>query len=403
MKKNIILTIIFSLFFIATIAAKGKVIVIKGQITDLKTGEAIPFVNLGVAGTYIGAASNMDGFYEVKIPQKYAKRKLQISAVGYATIKKDIEKIDRTRPMNIRLESKIFNIGEVEVVEKSKLLYTYIKKAVKRISKNYLQTPFNYDMYYREELSQNKKMTQRREVAVSLYDNKGYKRGDAYQVFKERGYKFLEVRRNFENKTLADGSTQLDELLGMDIVRVRGNVLNLDNIDEYNLKLEGETELEGDKVWIISYNNPTPSLSSSGDYYVKSYKGKLYIKQKDFAVVKNITQVGATNYSEQGRSFYVDTKRQKLFPQDIRYSFTTVYKSFMGYYYLSYISYTRDDRWIDKISAKPTMKHLEAELLITDLETFKPTLIEKRSYYENKPYNEDFWKSYNIIRDRIKH
>lgn len=403
MIKRISLVLLFFVWlFTTSLWAKPNVIVVKGRITDTKTQEAIPFVNLGVAGTYVGAASNMEGFFEVKIPHQYAKRILQISAVGYGTIKKEIATIDTSKPMNIQMQSVAFEIGEVEIVEKSRQLYNYIKKAVKRIPKNYLQTPFNYDMYYRGELSKNGKMTRRREAAVRLYDNKGYERGNAYQVFKERGYDFLEVRRNFENETLADGSTHLDELLEMDIVRVRGNVLNSDEIDEYNLKLDGETEFEGDKVWVIAYDNPTPTLSSSGDYYVKSYKGKLYVKQKDFAIVKNVLEVEATNYSSQGRSFYVDTKRQPLFPQKISYSVTTVYKNFMGYYYLSYVSYIRNDVWRDKVSTKPVKIHQEAELLVTDLESFNPIPIEKRAYYENKPYNEEFWKSYNIIRDKEK-
>lgn len=392
-------TVLCCLLF-STFALAQDVISVTGKVLDKKTGEAIPFVNIGLVGTYIGAASNIDGFYELKIPQEYKDKEIEISAVGYSTVKETVSNAAKLKTLNIELEPMAFEVGEVEVLGESRLQHTRIKKAVENISKNYLQTPFNYDMYYRGELKSGGDVLRLREAAVRLYDNKGYKRGDAYQVFKERGYDFLEVRKNFENETLADGSTYLDELLEMDIVRVRGNVLNLNQIDDYKLTLEGETEYQGDKIWIIAYENPNPSLSSTGDYYVKTYKGKLYINQKDYAVVKNTLEVTATNYSTQGRSFYVEESRQQYLPREISYKVTTTYKKHINYYYLSYISYEREHSWVSKATGEKKQESITAELLVTKIDTFKPQVIERRAYYENKPFNEEFWKTYNIIKDR---
>lgn len=388
-----------SLLFVVGIEAKD-IISFSGKIIDKKTKEPMPFVNMGVLGTYLGAATNIDGLYELKIPSKYKGREIQISSVGYKTIKMAIDSIANNSEVNFEMESTIFNIDEVEVTAKSRLQYTRVKKAIVNIKDNYLQMPYNYDMYYREELLRNEKVERLRESAVRLYDDKGYERGNAFQVFKERGYEFLEVRKNFENETLADGSTHLDELLEMDIVRVRGNVLNLDKIDEYELNLEGETEFEGDKVWIIAYRHPNPSLATTGDYYVSKYSGKLYIIQKNYAIVRNVSEIVATNYSPQGRSFYVAEKRQKQRPKSIAYTATTNYKSHLGYYYLSNISLERKHIWADKISGDEIKEQLNAELLVTEVNTFNPKPIERRAYYENKPYDAKFWEHYNIIRDR---
>lgn len=398
--QKIKIILVSCLVFCSFVVAAQDVIVITGKVTDKKTGEAIPFVNVGVTKTYIGAATNMDGFYELKIPVRHKDKFVEISAVGYSTVKEAVEDIAKKKTLDIELEPMAFSVGEVEILAESRLQYTRVKKAVENIARNYLQTPFNYDMYYRGELKDADSIVRLREAAVRLYDNKGYKRGNAYQVFKERGYDFIEVRKNFENETLADGSTYLDELLEMDIVRVRGNVLNLNQIDDYKLTLEGETAYEGDKIWIIAYENPKPSLASSGDYYVKSYRGKLYIKQKDFAIVKNVMEVTARNYSKQGRSFYVEEGRQKYLPRTIKYTVTTTYKKHMDYYYLSYISYERTHNWVSKATGENKKERIHAELLVTKIDTFNPEVIERRAYYENKPYNESFWKSYNIIRDR---
>lgn len=400
--QKIKIVFVIGLMIFASTAVAEDVIFVTGKVTDKKTGEAIPFVNIGVTGTYTGAATNMDGFYELRISPQHKNKTIEISAVGYSTAKESVANVAKLKTLNIELVPMAFEVGEVEVLAESRLQYTRVKKAIGAIAQNYLQTPFNYDMYYRGELKTGDSVLQLREAAVRLYDNRGYKRGDAYQVFKERGYEFLEVRKNFENKTLADGGTYLDELLEMDIVRVRGNVLNLNQIDDYRLSLEGETEYEGDKVWIIAYENPKPSLAATGDYYVKTYKGKLYIKQRDYAIVQNTMEVMASNYSPQGRSFYVEEDRQKYLSRNIRYEVTTTYKKHMDYYYLSYISYQRMHDWVSKATGEKKQESIVAELLVTKIDTFKPEVIARRAYYENKPYNEAFWKSYNIIKDREK-
>ncbi len=246
----------------------------------------------------------------------------------------------------------------------------------------------------------NDSLTKLREAAVRIYDDKGYERADAYQVFKERGYKFLQVRKNFQSLSLYDGASYLDELLEMDIVRGRGNILNADNVNFYDLKLDKITEYENDSIWVISYKSKRPTLSTTGDYYAISYSGKIYIKVKDFAVVKNETQVVTSNYSPQGRSFYVNENRQKWQPLAVKYNFTVIYKQHEDKYYLSYVNCNRQHQLQNKTTNKIKSETIKTEMVITKINTKNPEIIAKRAYYEDMPYNKKFWESYNIISDR---
>ena len=379
---------------------KTKLIRIVGKLTNDKNNESIPFANVGVIGSYIGAATNMDGVFELKIPGSLVDETIQASAVGYSTFSNSVKNCMQEDTLRIELTPKNYSIAEVEVTAQSLVLKKRIKTAIERIPENYLQTPFNYDVYYRSEKFENNELNRLREAAVRIYDDKGYQRADAYQVFKERGYKFLQVRKNFENSSLADGSTYLDELLEMDIVRGRGNILNSDHIDFYDLTLEQITEYENDSIWVIGYKSKRPILSNTGDYYAKEYSGKIYIKIKDFAVIKNETHVVASNYSSQGRSFYVNEKRQKWKPLKIEYDFSVTYKQHSGRYYLSYVNYKRHHEVEDKKTEKITSTDINTEMLITKINTSNPEIIEQRAYYENMPYDKKFWESYNIIFDR---
>jgi len=207
------------------------------------------------------------------------------------------------------------------------------------------------------------------------------------------------VRKNFENNSLADGSTNLDELLEMDIVRSRGNILNKNHLNFYELSLDRVTEYENDSVWVIAYKSKKPILSNTSDYYATSYSGKIYIKLKDYSVIKNETHVVASNYSPQGRSFYVNPERQEWKPLKIEYDFSSTYKEHFGYYYLSYVDYKRHHELVNKTSEEHKELDIHAEMLITKIITTKPEVIENRAYYEDMEYDENFWDNYNIIFD----
>ena len=403
MIKKIIFTLFILTHVLGTIQAQeedqSKTIRIIGQLTNAANQQAIPFANIGVIDTYIGAATNFDGYFELKVPGKYADKNIQISAVGFTTYNSSLKECSEVDTLRIHLKPVNYKIAEVEVTAQSLVLIKMLKNAIDRIPDNYLQTPFNYDIYYRAEKSKDKKLERKREAAIRIYDDKGYVRENAYQVFKERSYRFLQVRKNFENNSLADGSTYLDELLEMDIVRSRGNILNKNHLNFYDLSLERVTEYENDSIWVIAYKSKRPLLSNTSDYYATSYSGKIYIKLKDFSVIKNETHVVASNYSPQGRSFYVNPERQEWKPIKIEYDFSSTYKEHFGYYYLSYVDYRRHHELENKTTGEKKILDTNAEMLITKIITTNPEVIENRAYYENMEYDKNFWDNYNIIFD----
>ena len=401
MKKKFLLFQLFTLIISIGFSAE-KIILIKGKIIDKSTQEAIPYANIGVLDSYIGNASNLDGDFEVKIPSKYKDRKIQVSAVGYKTFFILVSEAEQKDFLLIELAPQNYKLQVIEIVSESKVYMKVLKTAIHKLNDNYLQTPFNYDVYYKEEKKVNNKLEILRQAAVKIYDNNGYRRGNTYTVFKERTYKFLQVKKNFESNSLLSGSTSLDDLLEMDIVRVRGNVLDSNYLAFYDFKLDKITSYDNDSIWVIDYESKKPSLSSTGDYYADSYKGKIYINQKDFAVVKNETWASSKNYSKLGRSFYVNEKRQIWKPIKIDYHFTVIYKKHDLHYYLSYVNYERHHDLKHKDNSQKKTEELHTEMVINKIITKKPEEINKRSYYENIKYNKRFWKNYNFIVDRKK-
>ncbi len=113
--KIIITTFLLFLFPLALLAqTTGK---IAGVITDKRTGEPIPGVNVYLEGTSLGASTDADGFYSIlNVPA--GDYTLKVSYVGYkdVTIKNVHVSVGLTTEMNIQLEETALELQEQIVV-----------------------------------------------------------------------------------------------------------------------------------------------------------------------------------------------------------------------------------------------------------------------------------------------
>src|SRR5215216_5654143 len=63
---------------------------IKGKIMDVQTKKGIPFVNIQLKQLNVGTATNSSGDFVFRIPNSNATDTLNISCVGYKTLKKPL-------------------------------------------------------------------------------------------------------------------------------------------------------------------------------------------------------------------------------------------------------------------------------------------------------------------------
>lgn len=96
---------------------------IAGQITDAVSGEPLPFVNVIILGTTLGAASDIDGYYSIlNIPP--GTYEVKASAIGYnATTVTNVQvSIDLTTNVDFQLTETSLELGEDVVVVATKPL-----------------------------------------------------------------------------------------------------------------------------------------------------------------------------------------------------------------------------------------------------------------------------------------
>lgn len=125
MKRNLLLTLLFVFSFVIAIKAAtveevtpDSKSVIKGNISDAKTGEPLIGVSIFVPGTVIGASSDLDGNFFIELdPGKYT---LKMTLVGYEEVTIPDLIVSRGKALNIqqKLIEDSQMLGEVVVVAK---------------------------------------------------------------------------------------------------------------------------------------------------------------------------------------------------------------------------------------------------------------------------------------------
>lgn len=95
----------------ASVVAQGQRITVSGTVTDGTTGDAMPGVNIIVAGTTIGAMTDINGSFSVTVQSEESE--LSVTFIGY---KPQTIKIGKQRQLKISLVLDSKTLDDVVVV-----------------------------------------------------------------------------------------------------------------------------------------------------------------------------------------------------------------------------------------------------------------------------------------------
>jgi len=374
--KNVKSVLVFILLSVG-VAATAQTIDIKGRIVDAETNKPVEFANIGVVGTYLGTASDFDGYYNLSVGEEFVKYKVQISAVGYQVKEFTVDELYVLNNEPIKLFPQTYGIQQVEVKADSKRLYGIIKTAANVIEDSYEDT-YGAHVYFNQSI--NKEKT---EAVIAYGDRAGYGDRSLVSAYDKRQYKVEEARRNYEVTPLKKGLIYASDILAFDIVRQRGNVLDVDFVDAYKLSLKDEAVIHGDSVWVIEYELENPDLAKTGDAYCKSYKGLVFIRQKDYAVLRNELEFSSNDFFHAGRDAY----REGDSSADT-YSCKVI---------TDYAKTNNDKLALRKVdySGSSTKNTISMEWIVYDYSDKAKTEVAK-SFYSDKTQNADFWGRFEI-------
>ncbi|MDA3881269.1 MAG: carboxypeptidase-like regulatory domain-containing protein [Prolixibacteraceae bacterium] len=353
---------------------------ISGRVIDKNTREPLIFVNIGVEGTLTGTASNANGDFTLNVPDNLTEKELYFSAIGYNNFTISISEYLGKDAKVIGLESLSYGIEGVEISTQSMVLYRIIKDAASNIGQLFINKPYSFDALYQNELFVNQNLEKKREVLVYVSDKNGYEHRTT--SYTDRNYNFQNISRNFEVKTLADGTTLMDDLLNFDIARSGGNILDTLFLNHYDLELLNSATIDSDSLWIIAYKLATPEIGETDVWKPSFYEGKLYVSKPGRILLKAEAHIKASTVSKHGLSVVATENSQQL---NVEMKYTTTYKKTSGKSMVDKIAL--DKRFED--SDGNVSRNL-ASLLVLSENINNPREIDKRQYHENLLPDPDF-------------
>lgn len=143
--KNLKMKLFLILFFTFTSFLFAQKTNLTGKIYNLQTRRPIPFVNVGIQGTYFGTSSNEYGNFKLVLSN--GSYNLIVSCVGFeSTIIK--VSIPNENEISINLKPIPIELPEVVIDADENPAYTIIRKAIANKKKNKLGLKnYNYDFY----------------------------------------------------------------------------------------------------------------------------------------------------------------------------------------------------------------------------------------------------------------
>lgn len=363
--NRIIVLLVYSFAFTTCVYSQTESFLIKGEIKEQGTNNLIPYANIWITNTTQGTAAGASGEFIIRVDRKYQKEFFKISCIGYHTKLVSIDSIRSIPQVIITLESDVSLLDEVVIKTAPLNPADIVKKAIEAVSENYLNSPFNME-YYSEIVATDNSSHKEFKLETILF---GYSEG--YTGSKRKFFEITQRRTSGEDplKIINYEYWPSYEIQAVDQISssYKQGVLNLKNIDKFNLKYSGVSMFDEDTVYNIEYYAPKPPKEITGYGIVpKMYKGNIYITSSTYAVVKH----EITND---------------------HFSYSVIYKKLEGKYFPYFISGER------KTKATVVLSKITNSIILRSIETKNAKIIDyKTNEHQNAnlvKFDEVFWNT----------
>lgn len=344
--------------------------VISGKIVNETTNEPISYTNIGLENTLIGTASNAEGNFQLEIPKDMVDRNIYFSALGFKNDTFPVSQLFNKEYVILKLKPRSYDIENVDVAEKSRVLFRVLRMASENAPYNFIGGPFNLLAGYQNKKVIDDTITTTQKMDVLLYDKTGYSQPSKQDAYKWRNYSLSEQEQTEDDFTFATGTTNIDELLELDLVRTASSVLDPEILDRFELELIDEPETDGKPAWLIKFSEQNPTLPGSGDFYATSFEGEITVIKEDYAVQKITGKVKSPKNNRQGKSLAAGPSTINFY-KDVTYNFEVFYSNFKPDYMLLNRTYNYNGREIEE----------KSRLDVKKIHTTNLTELERREYF----------------------
>jgi erythromycin esterase-like protein len=260
---------------------------VKGRVTDQKTRGPVPFASVALPGLGLGVMADEQGNFTLAVPRTALGATLQVSSVGYATA----TTAARAQPIAIALAPQAYALRDVQVKGESLDPRRIMKKVLAAIPANYEQNDYMAQLYTHRRVSNFDTLQHEIEYVSQIFEPAGHKHWAG-------GFLMLEVlqeHRVQEAQVLVTSTAPLGRFgwseggqgfyaSSADPVRI-SPLFKRGALSKFAWHLDSVQE-DPETVYVISFAAKRANHRSTGTYLQSGFSGKLYVQQRDYAVVR---------------------------------------------------------------------------------------------------------------------
>lgn len=439
---------LFVFFITATTFAQSE---LKGKVADFLSYQPIESANVYIENTTIGSITNADGNFILKVPKERLLDTLVISSIGYKSFKVVIS--DFENGSDIFLEEDVASLDEVVIIADPRPTTGngIVQKALEKLPNNLPDQPYLQKGFLRHKERNKKEYKWLIESAITLYDSsyasgakdnlkinvdetrKSYDLRDVDSLFtysaylKSIGSKAGNLnRKSVKTASLINAIKWNDSRVnGLEILfkgklnlvrnsNVMGALLGKNSLEKHEFTLDTILVDNGRKLYKIEISKGADFVGlNTPNIYNEGFepKGWIYIYYDNYAIKKVEYELIAASDVQKKRS-------KSLFDTQTIHKLIITYMDYDGKMYPNYIYYetpklvNTGDRSSDRVKTESapgfdkdeqfyyTIQEILFSEIIQDPELISQELQQNdwsADIFSSKPYNESFWKTYNVL------
>ncbi|SDX81456.1 erythromycin esterase family protein [Hymenobacter psychrophilus] len=391
--------------------ASGAAFALSGIVLDRKTSQPVPFATVAVPARSAGTVSDAQGKFRFDVRRGEL---VQVSSIGYepATL------AAAAGAATVRLAPATFALNDVRVSAQSQNPKRIMQKVIRAAEKNYEQQDYMARVYTRRRLINFDTLRHELEYVSHIFEPAGFRK--FVSGFLNLGPK--PVHKVLEKRVVVQSARPLgpfDLLEGgqgfltasADPVRI-SPLFKAKTLGKFALRLDSVEQRNGETCYVIRFAAKRATLRSTGTYQQAGYSGKVYVREKDYAVLRYeaLWQADTVGHNATAHKYY-GRKNQisRLYPQvysDSRTAHVVTYQpAANGRYYVA--SSVAQGLSIGRILGKASF--YEQKYCEEYFEPLPPTALADRPVNEDKPgiksfeiwqadntpYRPEFWQTYH--------
>lgn len=269
MKRIVVLYLLVTCFCLGAWSQQRTVV--GGTVVSYATGQ--PLAGVSVTGGNQTVVTNDDGYFQLKTDTELSN--IVVSHVGYRSVKVEGDDLKAENGLHIRLQPTTIQLQEVLVVALD--AREILNAAIRKIPKNYSQSPELFHCFYRETVMKRQHHIMVAEGVVDMYKTTYGHTARRDRVAIRKGRRLLSPRKADTLSVKVTGGPVTP--VQLDVVKNLDFLLNEQDLDCYDMTLETPTTIADRSQYVVA-------ISPRCVMPYALYYGKFYIDQETLAFTR---------------------------------------------------------------------------------------------------------------------